>query len=68
MNGKRTVSTESGSRRALVDTRFVGEKVSVDSEGSFDGSVLEEFSLNLFGIRTNRVDARAEVLVLGVRG
>lgn len=61
------MSTENGARGVLVDTGLVGEEVSVDGEGSFNWTVLEQFGLDLL-LRADGVDALAEVLVLGVRG
>ena len=62
------MSTESRATGMFVDTRLVGKKIGVDSEGSFDWAVVEDFSFDLFLIGTNGVDAGTEVFVFGVGG
>jgi len=50
-NNFNSVTTEDGSTLVSVDTTSVGHEVGVDGEASFDGSVLEDVSLDRSRVR-----------------
>lgn len=59
------MSSEGSSGGVLVDSGLVGQEVLIDGERSFDGSVGEDFLLDLLD-SSDRVRALSEVLVVGV--
>jgi hypothetical protein len=61
------VSTNVLARGVAIDTRLVGEEVLIDIEGSLDGSILHDFSLNLRNA-VDRVGRFALVAILSIGG
>lgn len=60
------VASKSRSRSVVINSTLVGQEVVVDGEGSFNGTVSHDLSLDLGDIGRNAVDGLSEPSVLGV--
>jgi len=63
-----SVTTQLLTRQMLINTSFVRQKVLIDREGGFDGSVIVDFRLDHIDFGRHRIGRRPEVAGGGPRG